>query len=1022
MGEILTGKSNRKTKKVVGVLIGLSLVQTGTVLVPGGNLTMTVYAGDEMTTEEYAQAAEAALAELKAGSDKSVLNDLISQVTALDVSSSDEASVAQLQAALNAANQVSANANASQSMVDKLILLLQSAGNALYQKTDANTVYDGTYEISGSLQHASADQYSMGNAALVKPFQLIKDGDSLKLRIECVPLTTKLGSSNFTGYLAEFWYFPDWTDEIYPPSAGTAVQSAGAENTEETDAEAVEISEAEAIEDGNEETDEAGGEDSEDLFADSAEDAGEVYSTDETAVYAGSVGGIAADVESTYENYDGYNDPNTGTDATVKGKQYPHYITIPIELNRSLLWTQVYVPVMESIGAGGGRQFARLVLDWSSLNQISGTKTDKSALVSGISEAETLLNSLNADNQGYAAEQIQALQSVIDAAKAVNTNLNVDQEIVNNEVTVLTNAVNVFTKNVVSDKTELKKAIEVADTYLNADDVVYDPNTLAILKEARDRAQELYDDEEASQTQVNLCVTAIDNAIQGLLITGGDKRELKKVMATASEMLNNADVYTASDYKRLQSAYNKAKAAWDDQDAEQADIDECTENLNYVIKNMKKTTDVKVDKSSLYEMLKTAQNMSGREEQYTADSIKALKKVIETAEKVYQNDGATQREVNTQTSALSTAIMNLTVKASNSNNNNNSGSSDDTITTVDPSGSDSNSGSDSDSSSSSDSGNKSLDINNLEDGVYSLTGSMVKIDKSTASMSNEAINHTIKLTVKNGKYSLTMDFKGMTINNQYGYLGKLQYFKTGYTLDKYGSPKGNLGDVTIDSYQKYSDGKKVSDSFGTDYPDVVTFPMIKEALNDGYVPLQVFVPIMDSISKGTGTQPVFLKLDWSTIKSTSSNDSAFKDTTSNEKTTTSGNSTTNTSTSGLQNTLKTGTSGSLTTGSKLGGNSLGGNTLKASGSSSLKKTGTTSLTSGKNLKSTKTGETSKTSLKSTAAGLEAEAASSTGSGTASAKSTKSAEDVGKVVIPSVLSSLAALAGIFYKLKSRLGIK
>ena len=283
-------------------------------------------------------------------------------------------------------------------------------------------------------------------------------------------------------------------------------------------------------------------------------------------------------------------------------------------------------------------------------------------------------------------------------------------------------------------------------------------------------------------------------------------------------------------------------------------------------------------------------------------------------------------------------------------------------------------------------------------------------------MSNEAINHTIKLTVKNGKYSLTMDFKGMTINNQYGYLGKLKYYKSGYILDKYGSPQGSLGSVTIDSYQKYSDGKKVSDNFGTDYPDVVTFPMISEALKDGYVPLQVFVPIMDSISKGTGTQPVFLKLDWSTIKKTSSSDSAFNDTSTNEKTSGSG----TTTTGGLSNTLQTGgssltTNGSLTTGSKLGTSSLGGSSLSA-GSSSLKKSGTTSLTSSKNLTSTsKDGKTSTTALKSTAAGASADGTSSKGSGTAK----KSAEDVAKVAIPSVLSSLAALAGIFYKLKSRI---
>ena len=80
---------------------------------------------------------------------------------------------------------------------------------------------------------------------------------------------------------------------------------------------------------------------------------------------------------------------------------------------------------------------------------------------------------------------------------------------------------------------------------------------------------------------------------------------------------------------------------------------------------------------------------------------------------------------------------------------------------------------------------------------------------------------------------------------------------------------------TVDSYQKNADGTLVSDSYGTNYPDVVTFELIPEALNDGYVPLQVFVPIMDAISSGTGTQPVFLKLDWSSLKATTSDDPAF---------------------------------------------------------------------------------------------------------------------------------------------------
>ena len=74
---------------------------------------------------------------------------------------------------------------------------------------------------------------------------------------------------------------------------------------------------------------------------------------------------------------------------------------------------------------------------------------------------------------------------------------------------------------------------------------------------------------------------------------------------------------------------------------------------------------------------------------------------------------------------------------------------------------------------------------------------MVKVDKTTASMSDAAIDHTIKLTVKNGKYYITLNFNGLTVGQKIGYLSQLKYFITGYTLDKYGNPHGTLADVTV---------------------------------------------------------------------------------------------------------------------------------------------------------------------------------------------------------------------------------
>ena len=233
-----------------------------------------------------------------------------------------------------------------------------------------------------------------------------------------------------------------------------------------------------------------------------------------------------------------------------------------------------------------------------------------------------------------------------------------------------------------------------------------------------------------------------------------------------------------------------------------------------------------------------------------------------------------------------------------------------------------------------DPGGDELDIRNLPDGVYAVTGRMLKVDKETLSMSDNAIDHTIKLTVKDGKYALTMNFRGLTIGTQLGYLSQLQYFATGYTLDQYGNPQGDLRAVTVDSYQQNEDGSRVSDQYGTDYPDEVTFELIPEALEDGYVPLQVFVPIMDAIASGTGTQPVFLALDWDTLQATTDDDPAFDDDdqTDDEETDGNGEGSGLTGGSGLgTSTLPGGSSlgGSSLGGSSLGGSSLGGSSLSA---------------------------------------------------------------------------------------------
>ena len=270
------------------------------------------------------------------------------------------------------------------------------------------------------------------------------------------------------------------------------------------------------------------------------------------------------------------------------------------------------------------------------------------------------------------------------------------------------------------------------------------------------------------------------------------------------------------------------------------------------VRDLDSDEEQKVETSELSSMINRAKACLKQTDTYKTESLLDLQEKMFTAQDVLKNSNSTQKEIDAQTEILRYAIGHLKKTDTKSNTNNTVKKNTNKNTKK-----------------------STLNKNKLSNGTYVIEGKMVKTDKVSPSMSNEAINHNIKLTVKNNKYYITMKFSGMAVGNQFGYLGELRYFKEGYKIDKYGNPTGTTGKTEIVKYQMESNGNKIKDNYGTNYPKEVTFPLIKNALNDGYVPLQVFVPIMEGISKGTGTQPVFLKLNWDTIEKANKNDSRF---------------------------------------------------------------------------------------------------------------------------------------------------
>ena len=621
------------------------------------------------------------------------------------------------------------------------------------------------------------------------------------------------------------------------------------------------------------------------------------------------------------------------------GTDYPRYMSVPLkDLGQSIVWVQVYVPIMDEISKGTGTQMAKLLLDWDSREQISGVETDKTELNELIAQAKKL-------EQGEASDEaFAALQAAIASAEDISKNLNVDQNAVDTTAAMLKAAMQAVSADPTSvDKSELEQLIQQAQKLLKGD-VTYTDATRTLLETALEAAQKVYARDDATQAEVNTATVNLDNAID-TLIAVSDKTALKKAIDAAEKILADSGSYSTSAVEALRNLTEQAKDVYDDSDASQSEVDTIASALSYMVSHMETVnTGSSTDKDGLTKMLMVASNMAGKESVYTADSLKALKKAIETALAVYDDKNATEEEVQKQISALTNAIIALEQKSNvvnaENNGNNNNGNNNGNNGTNNNGGTGENGGT----------GTTTLDKNNLADGTYYLTGKMVKVDKSTLSMSNDAIDHTIKLTVKDGKYTLTMNFKGLTVGTSLGYLSKLQYFKSGYTTDSYGAPQGDLAAVTVDAYQLDSSGAKIKDNYGTDYPATVSFEMISEALSDGYVPLQVFVPIMDSISSGTGTQPVYLSLDWSTLStdSTTVNNNTNTGTTGTTGTGTTGTGTTSTVSGSKLPSSSTGTTGTSTLSSKTGSTGSTGTTGTSSlGSSSGKgTTGTTSVQTG----------------------------------------------------------------------------
>ena len=438
-------------------------------------------------------------------------------------------------------------------------------------------------------------------------------------------------------------------------------------------------------------------------------------------------------------------------------------------------YVHVFVPIMFSISPTSGDQYARMQVDWTTVEKVENPESN---LTYQFWKAQQI------EQGNYTADSYDALRSCVEDIQTKLTNIWPDQ------------------------------TLEMSGTGFTAVPVLNMKEYTA--EEQADMAAQLVE-----------AVSALE--------VKGDKSALNDLLAEAEGKEETA--YTPSSWKVFSEKVDLAKQVQLDSEASTAEVTKAVEELTNGMNGLVE----RADTAELNNLIQEAELIKNNG--YTEDSWNQLQTAIQEAKALLANADASQNEVNNQTAALQQSMDSLKKDGE-------------------------------------------LDKNNLEDGVYSIYGEMVKVNRKDFSMSNDAINHTVKLTVENGQYYLTMDFKGLSYLNKFGYLAELAYYDNGFVYDQYGEINGTLIAAEVLSTQKNADGTDVMDEFnqtggsyeGKLYPDQVKFPLVSDALNDedGCVPLQVFVPVMEDISAGSGTQNVLLKLDWSTLKETTEDDPDFQ--------------------------------------------------------------------------------------------------------------------------------------------------
>ena len=206
--------------------------------------------------------------------------------------------------------------------------------------------------------------------------------------------------------------------------------------------------------------------------------------------------------------------------------------------------------------------------------------------------------------------------------------------------------------NVLTDKTALQIALDLANAITDKDLEKVVPIVANEFKDARDEANAIYNDTNATQEEVNNVFDRLANAMHMLDFVKGNKTALKAFIDKVSEL--DATKYTEATWTAFETELNEANTVYNDENAMQEEVNIAYSELVTAFLNLRLIP----DKSLLEELINQAEELN------MANYTKAL----DEAKVVFDDPNATQEQVNNAKDLLEKAIAGLQANPSTPSN------------------------------------------------------------------------------------------------------------------------------------------------------------------------------------------------------------------------------------------------------------------------------------------------------------------------------------------------------------------